>query len=153
MPHWGTSLSQLFDCCVLHIHRKPTMCFMFHVTLSTMSWSSLARVTMWTALCVAAWRKRSVSYFNALCEWDTTSALTTFWYYQNFFIIINAFFVSLPFNRDWKSGSAASNMHKRWRRGWKKGPKSSSEGHFTATLPLEVKSIQIIGNWIKHDTV
>lgn len=41
----------------------------FHVTRSTVSWSSLASVMMRTSLCVGAWRKRSVCYFFFRTLW------------------------------------------------------------------------------------
>lgn len=40
------------------------------------------------------------------------------------------------FNSDWRSGSAVSSMHWKWKGGWKKDPRSLSETHTAAVLLL-----------------
>lgn len=169
-PHLHTDecndlISQLKKC---HAEVRPSLsfsyCFIFNKTykseqskscvvfpLSTTSWNSSARVTKWTAPCVIAWRKRSVSYFFP----DFVDKILKELCLLTFDICFWSLFVSLPFNRGWKNVSAVSSMQKWWKPDWKKDQRRSCEGHFTTALPLElrVKSIQILGHWILLDTV
>lgn len=46
---------------------------LFAFTISTIFWSSLAHVTMWTVPCVSVWRKRSVSFLNFFPLMDRTT--------------------------------------------------------------------------------
>lgn len=65
---------------------QKTNLFLFHIILSTTSWSSLVRAMMWTVLCVSAWRKRSV--INTMSTLTTDLCYTVFMWSSLSFLTI-----------------------------------------------------------------
>lgn len=95
---------------------------LFAFTISTIFWSSLAHVTMWTVPCVSVWRKRSVSFliFFPLMDRTQQSILLNDFFYLSYihFCLLT---IQQRLEKRERSKQHAIEMKKRL----KEGPKDS----------------------------